>query len=167
MYDALKWSNILFIIETRASPIRPLLDFTSYYWVSVCRHGTRCSSGVIRSNGVTCLTKDSLRSKVSMVASNELARFMWIWVSGISPLSKDIYIVVCYFPQASSPFVVHNDSTKDPYTDLYIDSTQYSSIREVILLGDFNTYTRALQIPLLHNRSEKKKKIVLMKWILR
>jgi hypothetical protein len=152
MYDALGSSDILFVTETHASPIRPLLDITSYHWFSTCRHETRCSSGVRGSNGVACLTKDSLRSRVSMVASNELARFMWIWVSGISPLSRDIYIVVCYFSQPHHLLPSIMIPPKTP-TNLYIDITQYSTIGEVILLGDFNTRTRALQIP-LHNRFE-------------
>jgi hypothetical protein len=43
--------------------------------------------------------------------------------------------------------------TGDPFIDLYVDITQYSTVGEVILLGDFNSCTRALQIP-LHDRSE-------------
>lgn len=33
------------------------------------------------------------------VATDEFARFMWIRVSGLAPLPRDIYIAVCYFPQ--------------------------------------------------------------------
>jgi hypothetical protein len=69
------------------------------------------------------------------------------------PLSRDIYIIVCYFPPASSSFFVHNDFDGDPYIDLYIGITQYLEIGEVILLVDFNAHTIALQIP-LHDLSE-------------
>jgi hypothetical protein len=97
MYDALGSSNILFVIETHGSLVQPLLDIAGYHWFSTCRHETRCFGGVRGFGGVACLTKDSFRTRVSMVASDELARFMWIQESGLSSLSRDIYIVVCYF----------------------------------------------------------------------
>lgn len=37
--------------------------------------------------------------------------------------------------------------------DLYVGITEYSVDGEVILLGDFNTHTKDLQVP-LHDRSE-------------
>jgi hypothetical protein len=39
----------------------------------------------------------------------------------------------------------------DPFIDLYVGFTQYSTVREVILLGDSNYCTRSIQIP-LHDR---------------
>lgn len=99
------------------------------------------------------MTSDSLRNRVSLVAEDEFVRFMWIQISvGVSP-PRDIYIAVCYFPVASSPFVIHNSSNGDLFIDLYIDITQYSADGEVILIGDFNARTRDLQIT-LHDQSE-------------
>ena len=45
---------------------------------------------------------------------------------------------------------MHNGPDGAPFVDLYVDIAQYSTVGEVILLGDFNSRTRALQIP-LHN----------------
>ena len=87
------------------------------------------------------------------MASNEFASFMWIWIRGYSPLPRGIYITCFYFPPASSPFFIHGDLARNPYLDLYIDIFQYSTMGEVILLGDFNAHTKALQIP-LHDRSQ-------------
>lgn len=83
-----------------------------------------------------------------MVASDKSTKFMWIQIKDFVHLSRDIYIAVCYFPPTSSLFAIHSDSVGDTYLELYANITQYSKIREVILLGDFNTCTKALQIPL-------------------
>lgn len=105
------------------------------------------------SGGIACLVRDTLRDRVSVVAADEHARFMWIRARvRVSPL-RDIYIAVCYFPPASSPFAIHNKADGDPFTDLYTDITKYSTVGEVILIGDFNARIRDLQIP-LHDRSE-------------
>jgi hypothetical protein len=79
---------------------------------------------------------------------DEFARFMWVQVRGVSPLPRDIYIAVCYFPPSSSPYAIHNGPDGDPFIDLYVGITQYSTVGEVVLLGDFNSHTKALQIPL-------------------
>jgi hypothetical protein len=150
--DALCTSDILFITETHASPVRPLPDIAGYHWFSTCRQETRSSGGVRGSGKVACLIRDSFRDRVSLVASDEFARFMWIRLSGFS-LPRDIYMAVCYFPPMSSQFAIHSDSDGDPYMDLYASIIQYSMMGDVILLGDFNARTRALQIP-LHDRSE-------------
>lgn len=94
------------------------------------------------------MTRDSLRSRVSMVASDEFASFMWIRVRGLAPLYGDIDIAICYFRLASSQFAIHSDSVEDPYLDSYASITQYSAIGDIILLGDFNARTKALHIPL-------------------
>lgn len=83
-----------------------------------------------------------------MVASDKSTKFMWIQIKDFVHLSRDIYIAVCYFPPTSSLFAIHSDSVGDTYLELYANITQNSKIREVILLGDFNTCTKALQIPL-------------------
>ena len=36
----------------------------------------------------------------------------------------------------------------DPFIDLYVDISQYSTVGKVILLSDLNACTRALYIPL-------------------
>jgi len=90
---------------------------------------------------------------ISLVASHEFSRFMWIRLNGFTSLPRDIYVVVYYFLPISSQFSVHSDSDGDLYLDLYISIIQYSIMGDIILLGDFNACTRALQIP-LHDRSE-------------
>jgi hypothetical protein len=153
LYDALESTDILFVTETHASPIRPLPNIADYHWFSVCRQETRSSGKVRGSGGVACLASDSLRNIVSLVAEDEFAKFMWIRISiRVSP-PRDIYIAVCYFPPASSPFSIHNGSNGDPFIDLYTGITQYSVVGEVILLGDFNAHTKDLQVP-LHYQSE-------------
>jgi hypothetical protein len=78
---------------------------------------------------------------------------MWIWISNLAPPLRNLYIGVCYFPPASSHFSIHSDSVGDPYQDLHVGITQYSTVGKVIHLDDFNAYTRALQIP-LHDHSD-------------
>lgn len=76
----------------------------------------------VRGSGrVACLSRDSLQSRVSLVASNAFARFMWIRIRVSSPLLRNIYIIVCYFPLASSLLVIHIDLVGDLYLDLYAD----------------------------------------------
>jgi hypothetical protein len=87
------------------------------------------------------------------VASDEFSRFTWILLNGFPSLPRDIYVAVCYFPPMSSQFSIHSDSSEDPYMDLYASINKYSTMGDVILLGDFNACTRALQIP-LHDRSK-------------
>jgi hypothetical protein len=98
--------------------------------------------GIIGSGGVACFARDSLRSKISLVVADEFARFMWVRVRGVSPLPRDIYITFYYFPPTSSSYAIHNGLDGDPFIDLYANITQYSTIGEVILLGDFNSHTR-------------------------
>ena len=87
------------------------------------------------------------------MATNEYARFMWIWVKTKISTLRHVYFAVCYFPPTSSSFAIHNGADGDPFMDLYTGITQYSANREVILMGDFNARTRDLQVP-LHDRSE-------------
>lgn len=128
--------------------MRLLPDIIGYQWFSICRQETKSSGGVKGSGGIACLVRDTLRDRVSVVAADEHARFMWIRARvRVSP-PRDIYIAVCYFPPASSPFAIHNKADGDPFTDLYTDITKYSTDGEVILMGDFNARNRDLQIPL-------------------
>lgn len=69
MYDTLGSSNILFVAETDAILVMPLLDMRHF-------------SGVRGSGGVICLTRDSLRNMVSLVVVDEFARFMRV---GLEP----------------------------------------------------------------------------------
>jgi hypothetical protein len=112
----------------------------------------RSSGGIIGSGGVACFIRESLWSRISLVATYEFARFMWVRVRGVSPFPRDIYIAICYFPPTSSPYAIHNGLEGDPFIDLYVGFTQCSMVGEVVLLGDFNSCTRALQI-LLHDWS--------------
>jgi hypothetical protein len=70
-----------------------------------------------------------------------------------SLLAQDIFIIVYYFPPTSSSFSLHKYVDKDDFQDLYFDIVKYSALGEVILLWDFNAWTRDGQIP-LHNRME-------------
>lgn len=66
-----------------------------YQWAWSCRHETHSQW----SGEIACLNYDWLQSRVSMVASNEQARFLWIGIHRSTPLPRDIYIAMCYFPQ--------------------------------------------------------------------
>jgi hypothetical protein len=85
----------------------------------------RSSGGIIGSGGVACFVRDSLWSRISLVATDKFVRFMWVQVRGVSPLPKDIFIVVCYFHPTSSSNAIHNGPNKDPFIDLYAIITQY------------------------------------------
>jgi hypothetical protein len=66
--------------------------------------------------------------------------------------SSEIYTLqFATSPKASSHFALHRESEGDPFSDLYVDTSHYSTLGEVILLGDFNARTRNLQIS-LHDR---------------
>lgn len=73
--------------------------------------------------GVACLVRDSLQSKISMVAVDDFARFMWLWDRGVSPLPCDIYIAVCYFPPTTLSYAIHNGLDGDPFIESYVDIT--------------------------------------------
>ena len=98
-----------------------------------------------------CLARDDLRDRISVVATDDHARFMWIQIRVSTPPRRDIYIAVCYFPPISSSFSIHS-SDDDPFTDLYSDITKYSVVGDIIIMGDFNAQTRDLQIP-IHDRT--------------
>jgi hypothetical protein len=58
---------------------------------------------------VACLTRGSLEDRVSLVALDEFARYMWTCLSGFTSLLGDIYVAICYFPPISSQFASHGD----------------------------------------------------------
>jgi hypothetical protein len=95
---------------------------------------------------VASLIRDSLQGKVYMVAFDEYTKFMWIHNRFLAPPLKDFYLAVS---PTSYEFVVHRDSIDDSHLDLYASITQYSTIGEAILLGDFNDLVIAL-----HNHSK-------------
>jgi hypothetical protein len=78
------------------------------------------------------------------VATDEFARFMWVRVRGVSPLPKDIYIVVCCFPLASSSYAILNGLDGDPFVDLYAYITQYFAAGKVVLLGELALLSHSL-----------------------
>jgi len=79
IFDALGSSDILFIIDTHAILVWPLLEIIAgYHWSFACRQETRFLGSVAGLGGVGCLTRDSLQNRVSLVVLDEFARFMWI-----------------------------------------------------------------------------------------
>jgi hypothetical protein len=135
-------------------PMRTPPLIHGYRWAWSCGHETR-SDSVRGSRGVACLIQNSIQNKVIMLSSNEHAKFLWVWFHQNNPLLRNIYIAVCYFPPASSHFALHMESEETLSLTFMLISpkSQYSTIREVILLGDFNARTRNLQIS-LHDRTE-------------
>jgi hypothetical protein len=79
----------------------------------------RSLGGVRGSGGVACFIRESLKSRVFLVATDEFARFLWVRVRGVSPLPRGICIVVYYFPPTSSSYTIHNGPNEDPFIDLY------------------------------------------------
>jgi hypothetical protein len=67
MYHALRYLDILFITETHESLVRPLLDIIGYHQFSFCRQETRRSCGIGGLGGVSCFSRDSLRSRISLL----------------------------------------------------------------------------------------------------
>jgi hypothetical protein len=67
-----------------------------------------------------------------------------VWVRDVSPLPRDIYIVVCYFPSMSSSYAIHNGPDRDLFINLHADIPQYMAVGEVVLLSDFNSCTGPL-----------------------
>jgi hypothetical protein len=54
------------------------------------------------------LYRDSFQGRVTVIVEDEFARFMWIWVIGVSPIPRDLY-----FAPTSSNFALHRDSDED------------------------------------------------------
>lgn len=131
--------------------MRPLPDISSYQWLSSFRDEVRCSGGVRGSGGVACLIRDHLFSKISLVHSDSYSRFMWIRIDRGTFLYRDTYIVVYYFPLASSYYAIHSTKGGDPYEDLLEHITRFSAMGDIIILGNFNVLIRDLQPP-LHDR---------------
>jgi hypothetical protein len=88
-----------------------------------------------------------------MLSANEYAIFLWVEILCNNPLLRDIYIAVCYSPKALSHFSLNRESEGDPFSNLYVDTSHYSTLGVVILLGDFNARTRNLQIS-IHDRGK-------------
>lgn len=72
--------DILVVTKTHESPVRPLLGFDGFQWLSVCREEVRASGGVCGFGGVACLIRDDLFSATLVVYSNTSTRFMWIQI---------------------------------------------------------------------------------------
>jgi hypothetical protein len=89
-----------------------------------------------------------------MVASNDSAWFMWIQISDMPPLSRDIYIVVYYFSPMSLDFALRRDVDMDPYLDLYEEIIELLIVGEVIFLQDFNAHIGDRHTP-FHNKSKE------------
>lgn len=64
---------------------------------------------------------------------------------------RDIFIAVCYFPPTTSPYAIHSLVDGDPFSNLHECILKFSSLGDIIILGDFNAWTRDLQTP-QHNR---------------
>jgi hypothetical protein len=82
--------------------------------------------GVMGSGEVSFFIRESLRNRVSLVATDEFVRFLWVRVRGIFLLPRDIYIVVCYFPPTYSSYAIHNGHNMDPFIYLYVGIIQYT-----------------------------------------
>lgn len=113
----------------------------------------RSSGGIRGLGGVACFTRDSLRSRIYLGTTDDFAGLCGSELRGVSPSPQEHFYWSSYFPSASSSYAIHNGPNGDPFIDIYADITQLSSVGEVILIGDFNSHTRSLQIP-FHNQSE-------------
>ena len=63
--------ELIFLTETHESIERTFPYVNGYHWILTFRHETQRSSGVCGSGGVAFLMCEYIRSKVSLVASNE------------------------------------------------------------------------------------------------
>lgn len=110
--------DILVITKTPESPVHPLLRFTGYQWLSICREEVRAFDGVRGSGGVACLVRHSIFSCTSIVHSNTFAKFMWVHIDHKCHRQRDFFIVVCYFPPASSHYAIHGTEDGDLFVYL-------------------------------------------------
>ena len=104
--------------------------------------------------GSSVLFKTNILVLFFMVHSDNYVGFMWIRIDRGTSLYRDNYISVCYFPPTSSYYAVHSIEGGDPYEDLLEHIARFSSMGDIIILGDFNTQTRDLQPPLHGQRSK-------------
>lgn len=132
------------LVTTQESLTHPLPNIIGYQWLSVHRKEVWFSGGVNSSSGVAFLIRDHPISMTTIMHSNSLVRFMWVYIKG--GLDRDLFIVVCYFPSTTSTYVVHS-SECDPFSDLSDWIDKFSTLRNLVILGDFNTRTIDLQAP--------------------
>ena len=92
-----------------------------------------CGSG-----GVAVLFREELRPLVRIVRRDEHARYMWVTLR--LEIERPLYIAICYFPPSTSHYA--SPQGQSPYTILDEDIWEFSSVGDVILLGDFNARTR-------------------------
>lgn len=76
LQDAVRFADILVVMEIHESPSCPLPGFINYQWLFVCREEVCTSSGVRGSSGVAYLIQDSLFSATSIDLLDIFARFM-------------------------------------------------------------------------------------------
>lgn len=125
IYNALRPSYILFLIETRESPIGPI-QFTQGTTAFQSVYMGLEAQSVFKIRG-TSLVWSKTPSRVSLVTSDDYASFMWIQVRGMPPLPDDIFIAACYF-HPTSDFALHKNLERDLYQDLYTNIVQYSTL---------------------------------------
>lgn len=145
-------TDILVITKTHDSLVHPLLGVTSYQWLSICREEVRASGRVRSSGGVACLIRDDIFSVTSIVHSDTFARFLWVRIDRKCHHQRDLFLATCYFLPSSSHYVIHGTDDGDPFIDLYETISQFATLRDIIILDDFNARTRELQT-LLYDRS--------------
>ena len=63
-------------------------------------------------------------------------------------------MAACYFPSTASHYAIHGTDDGDPFIDLCETISQFAALGDIIILGDFNARTKALQTPLYDRRSD-------------
>lgn len=147
--------DILLLTETHQSPERGLPRVEGYQWESAYRSTMRQSTAR-GSGGIAMLLRREIQGRVQVVARDPKARYMWIRLQ-LSE-ARVLYIALCYFSPRGSRYATREDTDSSegeektaptagdpPYGVLSEDIIHYSTLGEVLLMGDFNARTQSGQ----------------------
>jgi hypothetical protein len=83
-----------------------------------------------------------------MMFADEHARFLWVRIRRNNPSFVIFTLQFANSPQLCRTLHFIGSLRGTPFSDLYVDTSHYSTLGEVILLGNFNARTKNLQVSL-------------------
>ncbi len=129
MRDLIRSFDIVGLVETRTT-VQSNIKLPGYSHLSKHRR-KRCKKGR-PSGGLVLYFRKKLKDAISLVGGAH-EDMMWIKVDGVTVgLNRDLYLGLVYIKPGKN---------KDIFHQLDRDIVQYSSLGDIMLLGDFNGRT--------------------------
>lgn len=125
--------DIIILTETNEHDSCKVLDFEGYAKISVWNEGTETGKG---HGGITFLIKEAWGEMIKVEKMDPNKQFTWLKITENGAI---IWLAACYFaPQNSKVYKKRKMDNEDPFSALKKDISVFSSLGEIVLMGDFN-----------------------------